>query len=91
MSHISYDGFIKTYEPTLRSYCSAVSPRLLDWKNSYQWPRNVFLQESLARRNQLESRIKNDLENCGYLDITTFNAVMIWGFGHSSNLTEKCD
>jgi hypothetical protein len=76
------------YEPALKNYWSKISSQLTNWKNSYQWPQNVFLQESLSLRNQLESRIQNDLNNRGYLDKTTFDAVMIWGFGRPSNLTD---
>ncbi len=76
---MTYNEFIKTYEPTLRNYWNTVSPQLIHWKLSYQWPKNVCLKEFLSLRNQLESRINNDLNNLGYLNITTFDAVMIWG------------
>ncbi|MEN6327711.1 MAG: hypothetical protein ABFD18_16080 [Syntrophomonas sp.] len=55
---------------------------------SYHWPQNKSLQEALLLRNQLEYRIKNDVNFQGYLSKNTFDAIMIWGFGHASNLTE---
>lgn len=84
---LNYSEFIKTYKPTLENYWKTVSPSLMHWKQSYHWPNNVSLQKAVSLRNQLETLINDDLNNHEYLSKATFDSVMSWGFGRSSNVT----
>ncbi|MBK9169652.1 MAG: hypothetical protein IPM24_19635 [Bryobacterales bacterium] len=72
----------------VRSYWKSIKNILLDWRTRYQWPQGIDRETSVKNRNDLENAIHQDLEELSYLRKTTFDAVMKWGFGRSSNLSE---
>ncbi|NJD01808.1 MAG: hypothetical protein FIA99_04250 [Ruminiclostridium sp.] len=80
--------YIEKYKSGLTDYWNQISTQLITWKNAYEWPKGVFIDDALRIRNELEKKIWSELKQQGYLSKQTFNDVIIWGFNHPSKLTE---
>jgi hypothetical protein len=88
MENMIYKEFIEIHREILMDYWNHIAPKLMSWKSSYQWPKGVYLIEAIARCNQLESAIKNDLQAKSWLTKQVFDDVMKWGFGRPSSNSE---
>lgn len=85
---MTYNEFIEIHRETLLDYWKKIEPKLIEWKHLYQW-QGVDLAEAITKRNQLENAINNDITSKGYLTKPVFDDVMKWGFGKSSNNSDK--
>lgn len=86
---MEYTEFIESHLESLTAYWNRVRPDLLGWKASYEWPPGVHIEEAIAKRNRLESELRNDLRtNNGWLSKQVFDAVFEWGFNTQSGLRE---
>jgi hypothetical protein len=85
---MNYKNFLHKNSIILDRYWSFVKPDILNWKNSYEWPKNVKLEKAIILRNELELIINGDLRHYNYLTKDVFDQVMVWGFGRISNNSE---
>lgn len=82
------ESFIQKYGESLAQYWSKVKGQIVEWRESYCWPANVSLAESIKMRDKLEADIKRDLVDFKCLTKKTFDEVMLWGFGRISTNTD---
>src|SRR5260370_23729113 len=81
-------AFITRHESALSEYWDRIKRFLPDWKSSYQWPRGVTFRSAVARRSELERKIREELGSQGNLSKETFDSVLVWGFGASSSCSD---
>lgn len=86
---MNYHTFIQKYKQVLQAYWEGIKNDVTRWKQQYEWPKNVKLDEALWLRDKLEKAIKHDLDKAGYLSKDTFDKIIKWGFGRKSSNGEK--
>lgn len=86
---MDFDVFVEKYGPELELFWNSIKSDVRKWKQAYEWPRNVKLDEALKIRNELEKAIIHDYARAGYLTKNTFDKVILWGFGKRSGNTDQ--
>lgn len=86
---LPYENFVQKYRCLLNDYWHTISSEILEWKNNYEWPKGVHLEEAIEIRGSLENSINNDLCEFGFITKEVFDKVMKWGFGKTSKLSEN--
>jgi len=82
---VAAESFIAQHRVALERWWEEIKEQVLQWKLAYEWPREIKYEAAFKKRSELERAIKNDMNVHQFLSKDTFDAVMQWGFGHTSN------